>query len=121
MSANDRQEGGSHYGGSEYQHWDWVSDLRLHYLAGNASKYVYRHRKKNGPEDLLKAIHYVDKAKELGIQGCGQTHRQRFFWRFVMENDVHMHDAMILFFIMEGQWLDAGAALTTLYEARKTA
>ena len=31
----------------------------------NALKYVYRHKKKNGMEDLQKAIWYLNKAVEL--------------------------------------------------------
>lgn len=54
------QEGGDHYQ-AEYQHWDWVTDIGMGYLPGNATKYVARWRKKNGEQDLLKAITYVDK------------------------------------------------------------
>ena len=54
------QEGGDHYQ-SEYGHWDWVSDIDMGYLPGNATKYVARWRKKNGVTDLKKALTYVDK------------------------------------------------------------
>jgi hypothetical protein len=67
LSANDRQPGGGHYKGREYQHWDWVTDIRLHYLPANASKYVTRWRDKGGLLDLEKAIHYLDKAVERGV------------------------------------------------------
>jgi hypothetical protein len=63
-AANKRQEGGQHYQGHAYQHWDFVCDTGLHYLLGCASKYVSRWREKNGLEDLKKAIHYLDKAEE---------------------------------------------------------
>lgn len=62
-SANEKQIGGEHYK-SEYQHWDFVKDLELPYLHGCATKYVTRAFKKNGEEDLRKAIHYVDKILE---------------------------------------------------------
>jgi hypothetical protein len=64
MGANDIQHGGSHYKNREYQHWDWVCDINLHYLLGCATKYVSRWREKNGVEDLHKAIHYLQKAME---------------------------------------------------------
>ena len=64
MSANDRQVGGSHYR-SEYQHWDFINDARLGYHAGNATKYIARHRDKNGKQDLQKALHYIDKCAEM--------------------------------------------------------
>lgn len=54
------QEGGNHYQ-AEYQHWDWVIDAGLGYLAGCATKYVSRWWKKNGLQDLLKAKTYVQK------------------------------------------------------------
>lgn len=54
------QEGGDHYQ-AEYQHWDWVTDIGMGYLPGNATKYVARWRKKNGVADLKKAMTYVDK------------------------------------------------------------
>lgn len=61
MSANDRQEGGTHYA-SEYQHWDFVlTALEGRYLEGCVTKYIYRWKKKNGLEDLRKAAHYLDK------------------------------------------------------------
>jgi hypothetical protein len=55
-----KQEGGDHYQ-SVYQHWDWVTDLGMGYLAGCATKYVSRWWKKNGIEDLKKAMTYIDK------------------------------------------------------------
>lgn len=54
------QEGGNHYQ-STYQHWDWVTDIEMGYLPGNATKYVSRWRKKNGLADLKKAMTYIDK------------------------------------------------------------
>lgn len=56
-----KQVGGSHYE-SQYQHWDMCVDLRLDYLRSCATKYVTRSRKKNGREDLLKAVSYLEKA-----------------------------------------------------------
>lgn len=66
MEANEYQVGGEHYK-SEYQHWDLVCDTDMHYLLGCATKYVSRWRKKNGAQDLKKALHYLTKADELGI------------------------------------------------------
>ena len=84
MLANDRQEGGDHYAG-DYQHWDWVTDIGLHYLLGCASKYVCRWRKKNGQEDLKKALHYLEKAQEREVpptagpfNTCAAAHTREF-------------------------------------------
>lgn len=69
-SANDRQVGGDHYQKKEYQHWDWVCDINLHYLLACATKYVARWRDKNGIQDLEKATHYLDKAVEREVAAC---------------------------------------------------
>lgn len=64
-SANERQVAGSHYNGGKVQHWDYVQQaLDGRYLEGNITKYVTRHRKKNGLQDLQKAEHYLDKLIE---------------------------------------------------------
>ncbi len=59
-NPNTSQVGGSHYQ-SKFQHWDLVNTV-LHgrYLEGCVTKYM-RWRKKNGVEDLKKAIHYIEK------------------------------------------------------------
>ena len=68
--ANDIQHGGDHYKGAEFQHWDLIARNGIGYLEGVASKYPTRWRRKNGAEDVQKAIHYVDKILEL-IDDCG--------------------------------------------------
>lgn len=68
MGANDKQVGGSHYQ-SAVQHWDIIAKYGVGYLEGNATKYLTRWRKKNGLQDLEKALHYVDKAHELALAG----------------------------------------------------
>lgn len=66
-----KQVGGTHYE-AEYQHWDWAADTRLGYLEGNATKYLGRHRKKNGKQDLEKALSYVEKMIQVkGLPGAG--------------------------------------------------
>lgn len=66
MTANDHMVGGEHYRpGSTYQHWDYVRDcLKGRYLEGCITKYVSRHRYKNGLDDLKKAYHYLEKLIE---------------------------------------------------------
>lgn len=64
-NANNKQVGGQHYQ-SMYQHWDFVRlCLGGRYLEGCVTKYVARWRKKNGLQDLEKALHYLDKIIEL--------------------------------------------------------
>jgi Protein of unknwon function (DUF3310) len=61
MSANDKKI--KHYA-SEYQHWDLAAIIPLGYFEGCSTKYVTRWRKKDGLEDLDKAMHYLDKLME---------------------------------------------------------
>lgn len=63
-TANAKQVGGSYYQ-TPIQSWDFIVANGLGFLEGNAIKYIARHRKKNGREDLEKAIHYLQKALEV--------------------------------------------------------
>lgn len=64
MSANSKQVAGNHYKTSGIAHWDMIDDNDVGYLAGNATKYLTRFRRKNGLQDLEKALHYVEKMIE---------------------------------------------------------
>ena len=69
--ANKRQVGGSHYA-SAYQHWDFAAELfGPGYFKGQATKYVMRARKKNGIQDLEKALHFLDKLAEVDWKELG--------------------------------------------------
>jgi len=64
MSANDKKI--PHYA-SEYQHWDLAITLPMGYLEGCSTKYIARWRRKDGIEDLHKAMHYLDKLIEVYV------------------------------------------------------
>jgi len=70
MSANDKQVGGTHYQTGGVQHWDLMAKLYgdAHFKCA-ATKYVARWRKKNGVQDLEKALHYLIKLEELAKLG----------------------------------------------------
>lgn len=66
MSANNRQVAGDHYNKDGEQHWDRI--YRLYgrgYFIGCATKYLERYHLKNGEQDLEKAIHFIEKLREL--------------------------------------------------------
>lgn len=66
MLANEKQVGGDHYDKNGEQHWDRI--YRLYgrgYFIGCATKYLERYHLKNGKEDLEKAVHFIEKLKEL--------------------------------------------------------
>ncbi len=66
MAANDKQVGGEHYRvpGAQ-QHWDYAWEHEYDQFQYCITKYVDRHKKKNGLEDLYKARHQLDKYIEL--------------------------------------------------------
>ena len=56
----DKQHGGSHYKKYKIQPSKFVVENKLLYPEGCAIKYIIRHRDKNGKEDILKAIHFLE-------------------------------------------------------------
>ena len=60
MSASEKQLGGSHYQRQTAQPIHYIQQNDLNFCEGNVVKYITRHRQKNGREDLLKAIHYIE-------------------------------------------------------------
>jgi len=61
LRPDEVQVGGNHYKDNKIQVWDAIHDWGLGYFSGNVIKYVARHQKKSGLEDLKKARHYLDK------------------------------------------------------------
>jgi hypothetical protein len=67
-TANNVQVGGTHYKTQDIQPWDAIRSWNLCFFAGNAVKYIARHKSKGGVEDLRKARHYLDKLIELQVK-----------------------------------------------------
>lgn len=57
------QIGGNHYK-NKIQVWDYIDEQDIGFMLGNILKYVCRYDKKNGKEDLEKALSYVQKYGE---------------------------------------------------------
>lgn len=55
----DKQVGGNHYKGT-IEPWEAMLAWGLDPWACNVLKYVQRHRKKGGKQDLEKALHYLE-------------------------------------------------------------
>ncbi len=60
LDPHYRQVGGDHYMNGKLQPWDIIDDFDLNFYEGNALKYLLR-KKGSRVEDLLKAIHYLEK------------------------------------------------------------
>ena len=58
-SPLDRQVGGTHYA-SKVQHVTFCQQNRIPWCEAAAIKYIIRHRKKNGRQDVEKALHYLE-------------------------------------------------------------
>lgn len=65
-SALDRQVGSTqHYKDFKIQPIEFITANKLSFIQGNVIKYICRFDKKNGKEDIDKAIHYCELLKEL--------------------------------------------------------
>lgn len=64
-SAFDIQEGGNHYKDMKIQVVEFCQRNELNFCESSAIKYLCRHRKKNGIEDLKKAKHFINLLIEL--------------------------------------------------------
>ncbi len=58
-----KQVAGNHYQ-LPIEPWDYITRNKLGYLEGNIIKYISRYKRKNGIEDLHKAMHYLEKLIE---------------------------------------------------------
>ena len=56
----NKQHGGSHYQKYKIQPSKFVVENKLLYPEWCAIKYIIRHQDKNGKEDILKAIHFLE-------------------------------------------------------------
>jgi len=89
MNANERQVGGEHYQ-SIFQHWDFVSAVVLPYLPAQVTKYLTRWQKKNGRQDLEKAVHFLDKHIE---EEVARTKRnEELLQKFMLVNSIQDAD-----------------------------
>ena len=64
-SALDRQVGGEHYKNFKIQPIEFIRANKLSFIQASIIKYICRFDKKNGNEDIDKAIHYCELLKEL--------------------------------------------------------
>lgn len=59
-TALDRQEAGDHYKNMRIQPVEFCQANGLGYCESSVIKYVCRHKRKNGAEDIRKAIHFLE-------------------------------------------------------------
>jgi hypothetical protein len=54
------QKGGDHYKKMKIEPIEFIYENEIPFAEANAIKYICRHSVKNGKEDLLKAISYIE-------------------------------------------------------------
>lgn len=100
MSANETQVGGNHYD-SKYQHWDFVRDICMGYIPAQITRYVTRWRKKNGLEDVDKALHYVQKFME--NEKLRHDAALIRLYRFMSDNSLQEHERIVFHMLVKYQ------------------
>ena len=58
--ALHKQVSGTHYMYMEIQPAEFINKNKLLFAEGNAIKYICRHSRKGGIEDIDKAIHFIE-------------------------------------------------------------
>lgn len=71
-SASKTQVGGSHYAEFAIQPSEYIHRNGLGWCEGNAVKYITRHRRKGGRQDVEKAIHYLQLLLEWEYGSAGE-------------------------------------------------
>jgi len=69
MSAKNQQIAGSHYKEMAIQPVEFVYKNNIPFIEGCIIKYICRHKRKNGVEDLKKARHFIDLLIEFETTG----------------------------------------------------
>lgn len=72
MSSNKYQVGGTHYVDMMIQPWDVMESILtqeefIGFLKGNIIKYSMRAGRKDGSDDAAKALHYIQKLREISM------------------------------------------------------
>lgn len=109
------QIGGDHYKGSRIQHVEFVFANKIPYCEACALKYLTRHRKKNGRQDLEKARHYLQILLELDE---GRPRERLFISRdkitaydYCVANEMFDEKERQVVFLLNGyQWEESQAA-----------
>ena len=117
MTANDSQIGGDHYAAG-YQHWDFVDDCNMDYFQAQATKYMTRWRKKNGLEDLKKALHFLEKRMEL--ESNRKAKLQRYLVLYQQQSGISDTEAVIIRQLLMGETSSAYQLLSGYIEATQT-
>ena len=107
-NALETQIGGTHYKVLPYQPIELIGLLRMDYFQGCIVKYISRD-KNNKIEDLQKAIHYCELAKEVGVSNkyIDSKHSQSLKYeigKYVKMNNLPEICSSIIFYVLQNQY-----------------
>ena len=122
-NALGTQIGGTHYKVLPYQPIELIGELRMDYFQGCIIKYISRN-KNNKIEDLQKAIHYCELAKELGvgIKYIDFKHSQSLKYeigKYVKMNNLPEICSSIIFQVLQNQYNIAIGLINSLININK--
>ncbi len=107
MDALTKEVGGSHYMGG-YQPVELFAKLSLNGFQSNVAKYVTRHLKKNGLEDIKKALHYVELAIQLKPFALStlmpKEYVEKEVFQFASTNILGEHEHLAIYYICIGEY-----------------
>jgi hypothetical protein len=130
-SPLNRQVGGTHYQTKGVQHTTFCQRNRIPWNEACAIKYLSRHRRKNGVQDLEKAIHYMEFAaheeyllrEEAGIAELKDINPNVFpipLRQFLKDNSIPPAEAKIMDMILHHQQRKGESTLVeAINEVRK--
>ncbi len=103
QNALNRQIGGTHYKDCTYQPIQFMVDMKFNHFQCCVLKYVMRYRKKNGREDLEKALHYCELAQLLRPDKTA-VWNDYLASRFVLERDMPRPLMHFLYDLTKHNW-----------------
>jgi len=116
-NPNDRQVGGDHYKGVDYEHWDFMTDCGMSWVPACATKYIFRYHKKHGIVDLEKALHYLDKAMARHVPAPQASESLKAITAKFCSQVQNLPARLALYAIVEGDYRRARAYVEETIEA----
>lgn len=96
MKPLQKQIGGSHYKNFKMQPIELITKTRCSFIQGNIVKYISRYKRKNGKQDLEKAIHYAQLAINLDFFGNLGFKTTLVFGEYCQVNNLSARQAKII-------------------------
>lgn len=106
-NALEVQVGGDHYKNYNIQPIEYITKAGLSYLQGTIFRYAIRHRNKNGAEDIEKAKHYAQIAKQMYHNHTFRGRMKTVYGytvQFIEKNEIPEKEAEIILMLIQCNW-----------------